>query len=68
MGSIKKIYAYYIEKKKGCFYTATFLGKDGQKIIDITETPRFWLLFSKNVQRAIAKTRLMPVMNRKKRA
>ncbi|MCM8791229.1 MAG: hypothetical protein NC938_05995 [Candidatus Omnitrophica bacterium] len=66
MKNIKNIYAYSVEKLKGCNYRVAFINMNGKKVLEITETPRFWLLFIKNIQRAIAQTRLEPVKRSRK--
>lgn len=67
MRRVKKIYGYSIEKLKGCFYKMTFFDARGKKVTEIIETPRFWLLLSNNVRKAIRATHLLPVGKKNKR-
>jgi hypothetical protein len=52
---------YKIEKIKGCRYKVELLDKKGRKVVTLVNTPRFWILFAKDLRDAIAKTRFEPV-------
>ena len=60
MKSVRKVCSYSIKKLKGCFYKVTLYDRNNKKLFEITETPRFWLLFSQNVKKAIAEMHLLP--------
>jgi hypothetical protein len=59
--NLSRFKSYSIKKLKGCRYRVELLDKKGKKVATLVNTPRFWILFAKDLRDTIAKTRFEPV-------
>lgn len=59
--SLSRFKFYSIKKLKGCRYQIELFDKRGKKVVTLVNTPRFWILFAKDLRDTIAKTRFQPV-------
>jgi len=57
---------YTITKLPGCKYKMAFMARRKKELFSITATPRFWLLFSKQIRDTIRETRFKAVRTRKR--